>query len=158
MQIHYQLATLKKGNSSIVGYFHQFTTLVDTLAATVHALKDFEITSFLLAGLGFEYDFFVTSVTTRVDPLTIDELNGHLLAHELWLEHQQTIVDLQLVEQILQQDMETPAVVVAAAVLFNLAVALPLVIKKLLEAMGVEMVLKQTVLCVKFATNLVIWL
>ena len=54
--------------------------------------------------------------------------------------------------------METPAVVVAATVLFNLAVALPLVIKKLLEAMGVEMVLKQTVLCVKFATNLVTWL
>ena len=54
--------------------------------------------------------------------------------------------------------METPVVIVAAAVLFNLAVGLPLVIKKLLEAMGVEMVLKQTALCVKFATNLVIWL
>ena len=88
MQIHYQLATLKKGNSLIADYFHQFTTLVDTLAAIVHALNDFEITSFLLAGLGSEYDFFVTSVTTRVDPLTIDELNGHLLAHELRLEHQ----------------------------------------------------------------------
>ena len=48
--------------------------------------------------------------------------------------------------------------VVVVAVLFNLAVGLPLVIKKLLEAVGVEMVLKQTVLCVKFATNLVIWL
>ena len=94
MQIHYQLATLKKGNSSIVDYFHQFTTLVDTFASIAHALNDFEIISFLLAGLGFEYDFFVTSVTTRVDPLTIDELNGHLLAHELWLEHQQPIVDL----------------------------------------------------------------
>ena len=31
MQIHYQLATLKKGNSSIANYFHQFTTLVNTL-------------------------------------------------------------------------------------------------------------------------------
>ena len=88
MQIHYQLATLKKDNSLIADYFPQFTTLVDTLAATVHALNDFEITLFLLAGLGSEYDFFVTSVTTRVDSLTIDELNGHLLAHELRLEHQ----------------------------------------------------------------------
>ena len=69
MQIHYQLATLKKGNSSIIDYFHQFTTLVDTLAVTAHALKDFEIISFLLAGLGSEFDSFVTSVTTRVDPL-----------------------------------------------------------------------------------------
>ena len=32
MQIHYQLTTLKKVNSSIANYFHQFTTLVDTFA------------------------------------------------------------------------------------------------------------------------------
>ena len=82
MQIHYQLATLKKGNSSIVDYFHQFTTLVDTLAAIAQPLNDFELVSFLLAGLGLDYDSFVTPVTTRVDPLSIEELYGHLLGHE----------------------------------------------------------------------------
>ena len=87
MQIHYQLATLKKGNSSIVDYFHRFTTLVDTFASIAHALNDFEIISFLLASLVSEYDSFVTSMTTRVDPLIVDELYGHLLAHELRLEH-----------------------------------------------------------------------
>ena len=97
MQIHYEFATLKKGNSSITDYFHQFTTLVDTLAATTHALNDFEIISFLLGGLESKYDSFVTSVTTRVDPLSIDELYGHLLAYELWLEHQQPTVDLSIV-------------------------------------------------------------
>jgi len=56
-------------------------------------LNDFEIVSFLLAGLGSDYDSFVTLVTTRVDPLFIEELYGHLLAHELQLEHQQPIVD-----------------------------------------------------------------
>ena len=96
MQIHYEFATLKKGNSSITDYFHQFTTLVDTLAATTHALNDFEIISFLLGGLESKYDSFVTSVTTRVDPLSIDELYGHLLAHELWLEHQQPTIDLSI--------------------------------------------------------------
>ena len=102
MQIHYQLATLKKGNSSIADYFHQFTTLVDTLAATVHALNNFEIISFLLTSLGSEYVSFVTSVTTRVDPLTVDELYGHLLAHELWLEHQQhQLLTFNLPEQML---------------------------------------------------------
>ena len=54
--------------------------------------------------------------------------------------------------------METPAVVVVEVVLFNLAVGLPLALRKILEAVGMEMVLQQTVLCVKFATNLVIWL
>ena len=88
MQIHYQLTTLKKGNSSIAEYFHQFTTLVDTLAAIVQPLNDFEIVSFLLAGLGSDYDSFVTLVTTRVDPLSIEDLYGHLLAHEFRLEHQ----------------------------------------------------------------------
>ena len=39
MQIHYQLATLKKGNSSIADYFHQFTTLVDTLTATALSVE-----------------------------------------------------------------------------------------------------------------------
>ena len=63
-----------------------------------------------------------------------------------------------LPKQILQQDMETPAVVVVEVVLFNLAMGLPLALRKILEAVGMEMVLQQTVLCVKFATNLVIWL
>jgi hypothetical protein len=33
MSIHYQLATLRKGDSSITNYFHRFTHLIDTLAA-----------------------------------------------------------------------------------------------------------------------------
>ena len=40
MQIHYQLATLKKGNSSIADYFHLATTLVDTLVAIDQPLND----------------------------------------------------------------------------------------------------------------------
>jgi hypothetical protein len=49
--------------------------------------------SFLLKGLGSEYDPFVTAVTTRVDPLSIDELYGHLLAHEMRLDQQLPAVD-----------------------------------------------------------------
>ena len=71
MQIHYQLATLKKWNSSIADYFPQFTTLVDTLAASTQPLNNFEIVSFLLASLGSNCDSVVTLVTTRVDPLSI---------------------------------------------------------------------------------------
>ena len=36
-------------------------------------------------------------MTTRVDPLSIEDLYGHLLAHELRLEHQQPTVDLSFV-------------------------------------------------------------
>ena len=68
------------------------------------------------------------------------------------------LLTFNLPKQILQQDMETPAVVVVEVVLFNLAMGLPLALGKILEAVGMEMVLQQTVLCVKFATDLVIWL
>jgi hypothetical protein len=43
------------------------------------------VSRFFLRALGSEYDPFVTSVTTCVDPLSIDELYDHLLAHEMRL-------------------------------------------------------------------------
>jgi hypothetical protein len=81
MQVHYQLATLKKGDSTVTEYFQKFKSLADTLAAASQLLNDFELVSFLLAGLGSEFDPFVTSVTTRVDPLSLEELYAHLLKH-----------------------------------------------------------------------------
>jgi hypothetical protein len=77
MQVHYQLATLKKGDSTVTEYFQKFKSL----AAAGQPLNDFELVSFLLAGLGSEFDPFVTSVTTRVDPLSLEELYAHLLKH-----------------------------------------------------------------------------
>lgn len=90
MQVHYQLATLKKGGSAVSDYFQKFKALADTLAAAGQPLNDFELISFLLAGLGSEFDPFVTSVTTRVEPLSLEELYGHLLTHEMRLEHNTT--------------------------------------------------------------------
>jgi hypothetical protein len=48
MQIHYQLGTLKKSDSSIADFFHKFTTL----AIIDQSLNDFDLVSFFLAGLG----------------------------------------------------------------------------------------------------------
>uniref|UniRef100_A0A2N9F2C9 Reverse transcriptase Ty1/copia-type domain-containing protein n=1 Tax=Fagus sylvatica TaxID=28930 RepID=A0A2N9F2C9_FAGSY len=96
MQVHYQLATLQKGDSTVAEYYHRFTLLADTLAAVNHPLDSFELVSFFLAGLGSEYDSLVTSVQTRVDPLSIEDLYGHLLTHEIRLAHNQPAVDLSL--------------------------------------------------------------
>ena len=59
MQIHYQLATLKKENSSITDYSHQFTSFANTLATIDQPRNDFEVFGFLLAGLESKYDSFV---------------------------------------------------------------------------------------------------
>lgn len=96
MQVHYQLDTIKKSNTSIADYFQKFTGLTDTLAAVNQPLNDFEVVSFLLAGLKTDYDSFVTSVTTCVDPMTLDEIYGHLLAHEQRITHQLSSLDVSL--------------------------------------------------------------
>jgi len=87
LQFHLQLSTLKKGTSSISDYLQTFTTLADTLAAVDWPLSPFEVTSFLLAGLGLGYDAFVTSVSTRVEPLSMEDLYGHLFVHEQRIAH-----------------------------------------------------------------------
>lgn len=94
IQVHYQLATLKKESSSVADYFQQFQSLTDSLATVGQPLNDFEIVAFLLAGLGPDYDPFVASVTTRVEPLSVEEIYDHLLSHELRLKHHQSAIDL----------------------------------------------------------------
>jgi len=83
MQIHYQLATAKKGSSSITEYFQSFKAMCDNLGAAGQHLNDFESISYLLAGLGSDYDPFVTSIKTRLDPLFAGEIYGHLLNLDL---------------------------------------------------------------------------
>ena len=83
MNIHYQLSTLKKEDSSIADYFHKFTGLIATLAAINKPLTDEEQISFLLAGLGSEFESFVTTIQMRTDLLSIKALYGHLLSHEI---------------------------------------------------------------------------
>jgi hypothetical protein len=86
LRVRLKLSTLKKGNLSIAYYYTHFQTLSDSLAAVNQPLIDVEQQAFLLGGLGSEYDPFITFVTTRVEPLSIEEIYGHLLAHELRLE------------------------------------------------------------------------
>uniref|UniRef100_A0A2N9H904 Reverse transcriptase Ty1/copia-type domain-containing protein n=1 Tax=Fagus sylvatica TaxID=28930 RepID=A0A2N9H904_FAGSY len=94
MSIHYQLATLRKGDSSITDYYHRFTKLTDTLAAINQPLPHHESLSFLLAGLGSDYDSLVTTIQTQLTPIALEDLYGHLLSHELRLSHNQPSVDL----------------------------------------------------------------
>uniref|UniRef100_A0A2N9F0Q1 Uncharacterized protein n=1 Tax=Fagus sylvatica TaxID=28930 RepID=A0A2N9F0Q1_FAGSY len=94
MSIHYQLATLRKGDSSITDYYHRFTKLTDTLAAINQPLPHHESLSFLLAGLGSDYDSLVTTIQTQLNPIALEDFYGHLLSHELRLSHNQPSIDL----------------------------------------------------------------
>lgn len=94
MQVHFQLSSLKKGNSTIADYFQKFQALADAPVVVGKYIDDFEQQAFLLASLGSDYDPFVTSITTRADPLSIEALYGHLLMHEMCLDQHQSSVAL----------------------------------------------------------------
>jgi hypothetical protein len=82
MQIRYQLSTLKKGSLSVTEYFQKLKQLVDTLAAVHRPLNDFEVNSYLLAGLSSDYESMIASIQMLAAPMSLDELYGHLLTHE----------------------------------------------------------------------------
>jgi hypothetical protein len=85
MQLHHQISTLKKGDSSMADFYQKFTSVADTLAAIDQPLKDFDQVNFFLAGLGPEYDALVTAIQQRRGEVTLDELYGDFLSHELRL-------------------------------------------------------------------------
>jgi hypothetical protein len=89
VQIRVELATTKKRDLSADDYFRKIKNLADEMAAADAALRDDEIVAYLLAGLDIYYDPFVTSMTTKSKPLTLDAVYGDLVSYEArQLQHQ----------------------------------------------------------------------
>jgi hypothetical protein len=94
VQIRVELATMKKRDLSAADFFHKITGLATELAAVDAPLRDEEVLAYLLAGLPAEYDPFITSMTTKAEALSLDDVFAHLVAFEAWkLQH---LADLQL--------------------------------------------------------------
>lgn len=96
MQSRLQLATLKKGSLSIFDYFQKAKGFSHSLAIIDEPLKDSELISYILAGLGPEYDSLVITITTWIDPISLDTLYGYLLAHEQRLEQLHSAPDFSI--------------------------------------------------------------
>jgi hypothetical protein len=77
-------------------FYHKFTSLADTLTAIDQPLKDFDLVSFFLVGLRSDYDALVTAIQQCRGEVTLDELYGDFLSHELRLAQHQPSVDLSL--------------------------------------------------------------
>ena len=65
----------------------QIKCMTDELAVTGHALHCDEIISYLLSGLGHDYDSFVPTITARTYPVTLEEVYALLLTTESRLLH-----------------------------------------------------------------------
>ena len=82
IQTRAQLVAAKKQGTSAADYFRQTKMLADTLAAIGQPLRDDEIIAYILAGLGNDYDSLVTTLSVRMEDITLDEVYAHLLSYE----------------------------------------------------------------------------
>lgn len=82
VQIRMDLATIKKRDLSASDYFLKIKSYASDLAAADAPLRADEVIAYLLAGLGPDYDSFVTSMTTKSEALTLDEVYAHLMSYE----------------------------------------------------------------------------
>ncbi|XP_044363577.1 ATP-dependent RNA helicase glh-2-like [Triticum aestivum] len=87
MQLRRQLATIQKGELSMVDYFTKVKGFTDALAAARKQLDDEDIIIYLLTGLDSSYDPLVTSVTTRAEAISLNDVYSHMLDFEIRHQH-----------------------------------------------------------------------
>nr|TKR99539.1 hypothetical protein D5086_0000189690 [Populus alba] len=86
------LATARKGAMNAKDYFLSINQMSDELALAGQPLNSDEILTYILAGLGQEYDSLVSTITSRSDVVTLEELYSLLLITESRInQHHDTI-------------------------------------------------------------------
>lgn len=75
-------------------YVQKKKSIADNLAAIAQPVSDSDLASSLLSGLSSEYEAFITSMTTRFEPISLDELTGFLLSQEACLEENSVAIDM----------------------------------------------------------------
>lgn len=83
MQVRLQLANTKKKDNLVTYYFQKMKSLIDTMASICYPLRDEEVAKYILARLENDYDSLVTLVTTRLEPIFLNDLYAHIVSYEL---------------------------------------------------------------------------
>ncbi|KAK6141030.1 hypothetical protein DH2020_025211 [Rehmannia glutinosa] len=86
MQLKLQLQTLRKNNMSIRDYLSKMKGLFDALAAAGKKIDESDQVMHILGGLGSEYNSVVVSVSSRLEPYTVPQIQALLLSFESRLE------------------------------------------------------------------------
>lgn len=140
VQIRVELATTKKRDLSAAAYFSKIKSLASELTAADAPLRDDEVVAYLLAGLGSDYDPFVTSITTKTEALSLDDVYAHLLTFEAHqLQHQEEArlhIGRLLVGAHSLVVVEVPRAAVAVAVVLSIATLLVPHVAPLARSMG----------------------
>ena len=76
------IANTKKLHMTTPAYFSKMSGIADELAAAGKALDDEEIVSFILAGLGPDYDGLVGAIGLMTTPISVTDLYAQVLAQD----------------------------------------------------------------------------
>jgi hypothetical protein len=68
------LTTTQKGSLTVAEYISKMKVLADDMASVGKKLDDEDFISYILVGLDDEYNFVVSSIAGRVEPITFAEL------------------------------------------------------------------------------------
>jgi hypothetical protein len=71
--IRFSLTNTKKGAMTMAQYFAKMEGLADELATSGKILEDEEIVSYILNGLDSDYTPFVSSIMSRLEPISVNE-------------------------------------------------------------------------------------
>ena len=82
MSTRMALATATKGSSTVAEYFTKMKGLADEMVLAGKRLDDDEVVSYILMGLGEEFDSVVGSVSNRAEPISLQDLQAQLVSHE----------------------------------------------------------------------------
>jgi uncharacterized membrane protein YgcG len=86
MQVRYQLSNAKKADLTAAAYFQKMKGYADTMASLGHPLSDEEVLGYMLAGLGSDFESFVTTVALRDTSMDLNTFFAHLLSAEARLQ------------------------------------------------------------------------
>ncbi|XP_047310776.1 uncharacterized protein LOC124914304 [Impatiens glandulifera] len=86
MQLRLTPQTVKKGSLLMAEYLQKIKSIIDSLAGAEQNISQQDFIIYALGGLGPEYESLTIAVTTRTDPIAIEDLQGMLLTHEIRLE------------------------------------------------------------------------
>lgn len=81
--IRAQLSAEKKRDMTVAEYYAKMKGYADTMASVGHPLDDDEIISYIMAGLGEDFDALMASLTIVNTPVTLTDFYSFLLSYDL---------------------------------------------------------------------------
>jgi gag-polypeptide of LTR copia-type len=104
LELKLLLQTSKKGSLSCAQFLQHIQSLVDRLRSIGSDVSDQDMVLFTLQGIGSDFETFVTVISLRHQPLTMQELHSILLAHEARL-----LANLRIITSSQTVHLTTPA-------------------------------------------------